>query len=467
MTAAAENPYASPSVRWLTLLSICVATFLMPMSMSAVNVALPAIAEDLNADAVLVSWIPTMNLLGAIALQLPAGRIADMIGRKRVFLAGLLLFSLSSLAITLVDHIGWLLLMRLLQGISGAMIFGTGMAIVSQVFAEHGRGMALGLTSTSVYLGLTCGPPIGGWLTEWWDWHAVFLAPLPLAVVCALLVWIHVRETERQLDERLDWIGSLLFIAASSLFFVGLSELPKLGGAILGALGLALLGLFIYQQEHSPYPLIRLRRMMNNKVFFRSIQASFFMYAANYPLQFLLSLYLQYIRDLSPSEAGQLMLLQAMMMAILAPLAGRLSDRFEPRILATLGCLLFGVGFLILALLDQDSSLEQVMLALLVMGTGFGLFSSPNNNGALSVVPTEKLSIGSSLLNISRTLGNMLGMAVVVFLFNLFIGNAQLVPEQYPALMELLELAFILCCGYCLLAAWRSWSRGKVHQAQG
>ncbi len=465
MTAAAETPYASPSVRWLTLLSICVATFLMPMSMSAVNVALPAIAADLNADAVLISWIPTMNLLGAIALQLPAGRIADMVGRKKVFLSGLLLFTLSSLAIALVAHIGWLLFMRLLQGIAGAMIFGTGMAIVSQVFAQHGRGMALGLTSTSVYLGLTCGPPIGGWLTEWWDWHAVFLAPLPLAIICALLVWVNVRETERQLDERLDWIGSLLFIAASSLFFVGLSELPDWKGALLGLVGLALIGLFVYQQEHSPYPLIRLRRMVQNLVFFRSIQASFLMYAANYPLQFLLSLYLQYIWELSPAEAGQLMLLQALMMALLAPIAGRLSDRMEPRIPATIGCILFGVGFLILALLNQDSGLGQVMIALLVMGTGFGLFSSPNNNGALSVVPTEKLSIASSLLNISRTLGNMLGMAVVVFLFNLFIGKAQMTPEQFPALMDLLELAFIICCGYCLLAAWRSWSRGKVHQS--
>ncbi len=464
MTAAAENPYASPSVRWLTLLSICVATFLMPMSMSAVNVALPAIAADLNADAVLISWIPTMNLLGAIALQLPAGRIADMIGRKKVFMSGLLLFTLSSLAIALVEHIGWMLFMRLLQGIAGAMIFGTGMAIVSQVFAQHGRGMALGLTSTSVYLGLTCGPPIGGWLTEWWDWHAVFLAPLPLAIICAVLVWANVRETERQQDERLDWIGSLLFIAASSLFFVGLSELPDWKGGLLGVIGLALLGLFIYQQEHSPYPLIRLRRMVKNLVFFRSIQASFLMYAANYPLQFLLSLYLQYIRELSPAEAGQLMLLQAMMMALLAPVAGRLSDRMEPRIPATLGCILFGAGFMILALLDQDSSMGQVMLALLVMGTGFGLFSSPNNNGALSVVPIEKLSIASSLLNISRTLGNMLGMAVVVFLFNLFIGKAQLTADQFPALMNLLELAFWICCGYCLLAAWRSWSRGTVHQ---
>ena len=418
MTDASDTAYSSASVRWLTLLSICVATFLMPMSMSAVNVALPTIAEDLSADAVLVSWIPTMNLLGAIALQLPAGRIADIIGRKKVFLSGLLLFSVSSFAIILVEHIYWLLLMRLIQGVSGAMVFGTGMAIVSQVFAQHGRGMALGLTSTSVYLGLTCGPPIGGWLTEGWNWHAVFLAPLPLAVLCAVLVWIHVRETERQPDQRLDWLGSLLFIAASSLFFIGLSELPSWQGALLGVVGLGLLALFVYQQEHSPHPLIRLRRMVQNRVFFRSIQASFLMYAANYPLQFLLSLYLQYIRDLSPAEAGQLMLLQAMMMAILAPLAGRLSDRLEPRIPATAGCILFGAGFMILAMLDQDSGLSQVVLALIVMGTGFGLFSSPNNNGALSVVATERLSIASSLLNISRTLGNMLGMAIVVFLFN-------------------------------------------------
>jgi EmrB/QacA subfamily drug resistance transporter len=466
MTAAvSDDPYASASVRWLTLISICVATFLMPLNMSSVNVALPAIAADLNVDAVLISWIPTMNLLGAIALQLPAGRIADMIGRKKVFLAGLLLFTLSSVAVILIDDIYWLLLMRLLQGIAGAMVFGTGMAIVSQVFAQHGRGMALGLTSTSVYLGLTCGPPIGGWLTEWWDWHAVFLAPLPLAVLCAVLVAIHVRETERQQDQHLDWIGSLLFIAASSLFFVGLSELPELLGGMLALGGLLLLAAFVYQQEHSPYPLIRLRRMVQNLVFFRSIQASFLMYAANYPLQFLLSLYLQYIRGLSPADAGQLMLLQAMMMAILAPLAGRLSDRLEPRILASLGCVFFAIGFVILALLDQDSGLSQVVIALLVMGTGFGLFSSPNNNGALSVVPHDKLSIASSLLNISRTLGNMLGMAVVVFLFNLFIGNAQLVPEQYPALMRLLEIAFMLCAGYALVAAWRSWSRGKVRAA--
>jgi MFS family permease len=151
-----------------------------------------------------------------------------------------------------------------------------------------------------------------------------------------------------------------------------------------------------------------------------------------------------------------------MMMALLAPFAGRLSDHFEPRIPATLGCLMFAAGFLILAMLDQDSGNMHVIIALLVMGTGFGLFSSPNNNSALSAVPTEKLSIGSSLLNISRTLGNMLGMAVVVFLFNIMLGNERITPEQYPALMNLLKLAFVLCCGYALMAGWRSWSRGKV-----
>eukprot|EP01155_Anaeramoeba_flamelloides_P034434 Anaeramoba_flamelloidesc12977_g1_i2.p1 GENE.c12977_g1_i2~~c12977_g1_i2.p1 ORF type:complete len:177 (-),score=15.24 c12977_g1_i2:58-588(-) len=173
-----------------------------------------------------------------------------MIGRKKVFLAGVLLFALSSLAVVWTSHISWLLLMRLLQGIGGAMVFGTGMAIVSQVFAQHGRGMALGLTSTSVYLGLTCGPPIGGWLTEWWNWQAVFVAPLPLTVLCAVLVAIHVRETERQHDQRLDWIGSLLFIVASSLFFVGLSELPDLLGGLLALSGLLLLAGFVRNKKN-------------------------------------------------------------------------------------------------------------------------------------------------------------------------------------------------------------------------
>lgn len=457
--------YDSASLRWLTLASICVATFLMPMSLSSVNVALPAIASELKADAVLVSWVPTMNLLGAVAFQLPAGRVGDIVGRKRIFLAGALLFALSSLCVLFIDDIRPLLVVRLLQGISGAMIFGTGMAIISHVFANHNRGMALGLTSAAVYLGLTCGPWIGGLLTEYWGWRAVFLVPLPLTLLTFVMVTIFVHETERRPHERLDWIGSLIFMTATSSLFVGISSLPKLTGWILAVVGAAAMALFIYQQERSPAPLIRLRRMVGSKVFFGSIQSSFLMYSANYPLQFMLSLYLQYIQGLTPSEAGQLMLLQAIVMAVVAPLSGRLSDLVEPRVPATLGCVLFGSGLVMLAMVSEDTSQSHIASMLLLMGLGFGLFSSPNNNAALSVVPPERLGVGSAILNISRAMGNMLGMAVVVLLFNLMIGNAQLEPEQYPQLMKVLKISFLICAGYTLVAAITSWRRGAMRTA--
>ncbi|MBV1789860.1 MFS transporter [Marinobacterium sp. D7] len=463
MTNQYADAASSPeSLRWLTLLSICVATFLMPMSLSAVNVALPAIASDLQADAVLVSWVPTMNLLGAIALQLPSGRIADILGHKRIFITGVLLYAISSLLVLLIEDIRPLLAVRLVQGISGAMIFGPAMAIVSKTFASSGRGAALGITSSSVYLGLTCGPLVGGWLTELWGWRSVFIAPLPLTVVTLVMVGLFVRESERNAHERLDWFGSIIFALAASSLFIGISELPSVTGLALAALGVVMLIVFIYQQERSPWPLIRLRRMVANRVFFRSIQSSFLMYSANYPLQFMLSLYLQYIQALSPAEAGQLMLLQALVMVVVAPLSGRISDRSDPRIPATIGCVLFGAGFLSLSLLSADSSLLWVGSSLVMMGLGFGLFSSPNNNAALSSVPSERLGIASSILNISRSLGNMLGMTVVVFLFNLLIGNAQIAPEQYPALMQALQYAFVICAGYAFIAAFTSWSRGKM-----
>lgn len=457
--------YDRASVRWLTLLSVCVATFLMPMSLSSVNVALPVIASDLRADAVLVSWVPTMNLLGAVAFQLPAGRIGDILGRKKIFMGGALLFAVSSLSVELINDIRPLLAIRLIQGVSGAMIFGTGMAIVSNVFANHNRGMALGITSAAVYLGLTCGPWIGGILTDVWGWRSVFLIPLPLATLALIMVGTFVHETERNPHERLDWIGSLIFMTATSSLFVGISWLPSWTGALLALFGAAAMALFVYQQERSSYPLIRLRHMIGNKVFFRSIQSSFLMYSANYPLQFMMSLYLQYIQGLTPSEAGKLMLLQAAVMAVVAPLSGRLSDRLEPRVPATLGCVFFMLGLAALATVDETTSQGFIAVLLLVMGLGMGLFTSPNNNAALSVVKPERLGVGSSILNISRAMGNMLGMAVVVLLFNVIIGNAQIEPDQYPLLMSVLRIAFIICAGYAALAAFTSWRRGAVRPA--
>ena len=177
---------------------------------------------------------------------------------------------------------------------------------------------------------------------------------------------------------------------------------------------------------------------------------------------FLLSLYLQYLQGLSPSEAGQMILVQASIMAFLAPISGRLSDRFEPRLIATVGCLFFSAGFGTLIFLQLDSSLNHVIVSLALMGIGFGLFSTPNNNAALGSVPKERLSIASALLNLSRTSGNMFSMAIIMLLTSHFLGSEQISPERYPDLLIVVKLGFATACGYSFLAAWFSYSRGKV-----
>lgn len=454
----------NPGARWFVLVSICITLFIVPLSMSGVNMALPAIAMALQADAVWLSWIPTATLWGSIVLLLPAGRVADTVGRKPIFLVGLLGFSLASLLVFLVNSVEVLLLVRVLQGLFSSLVFATAMAIVAMVFSENNRGSALGLTATSVYLGLTCGPLIGGWLTEHLGWHSVFWAPVILASISLLLAVIYIRKDVRSGNpaEPLDWLGSVLFVALATLLLLGLSGLPSLSSVVMLIVGIALIFVFVRYQRRCQYPLIRFDLLAANRVMSRSLIASFLMYAAHYPVLFLLSLYLQYLQDYSPSEAGQLVLLQALIMAFLAPIAGRLSDRYEPRLIATAGCLSFGSGLGVLIFLQADSPVNQVVVALTLLGIGFGLFSSPNNNAALGSVSKKGLSIASAMLNLSRTSGNMFSMAIIMLLMSLLLKSEQILPERYPELLIVIKLGFASACVYSFLAAWFSYSRGKV-----
>lgn len=454
---------AVASSRWLALASLCLVTFLIPQAMSAVNIALPVIASELKADAVAISWLSTVNLWGSVVLMLPAGRLADMLGRKRIYLLGTLSFSLSSLLVLLPQSVESLLLVRLCQGLSSALVFGTAMAMASALFDDKNRGMALGFVSTSVYLGLTCGPLVGGFLTEWLGWRSVFWMPVPFLLLSIVLVLAAIKGDWRSRERgRFDWLGSGLFAGWTTALFFGLSGLPEWLYLLLLMLGFAVLVVFIRQQKASAHPLVNIQALQQNRVLSRSMLTGLFMYGAHAPLLFLLSLYLQFIQGMSPATSGQLILLQALMMACLAPVAGRLSDRFEPRLIATLGCGLFAAGHLCLLGIDADTSMTRIALALVLLGVGFGLFSSPNNNAALSAVSKDRLSIASALLSLARTLGNMFSMAIVVLLFNQLLGSTELSPEQYPALLEVLQLALGLGLTYCLVAGWSSWSRGRV-----
>ena len=454
----------TPSARRMALASVGLVMMICSLALSAVNIAIPRIAEDLQASALAVSWIPVAMLWGNVVFLLPIGRIADIVGRKRVFVAGMLLFILSSLCVLLPQSIGTLLLIRVVQGISSSMVYGTSMAIIGVVYANSNRGQALGIAASSVYLGLTLGPLVGGWLTEHWGWKSVFWVPVPILLLCLVALLSYVKgDWKSELKAKFDWQGSLIFAAWVSAFMLGLSRLTDWRFALLAILGLVLLAVFVWHQSKIDSPLIRLSALRANRIFNRSLLSAFFIYGSSFSMVFLLSLYLQYIHQLSPSEAGQIVLIQTLIMMVLAPITGRLSDRFEPRILSTFGCLLFVIGYAMLFRLDMNTSLHYVMLALVFLGLGFGFFSSPNNNAAIGSVPADKLSIAAVLLNLARTMGNMISSAIVMTLFSITMGGAAITSALYPELLLVIKITMILSICYALIAATFSYRRGTIY----
>lgn len=450
--------------RWLALLSVCLAILVTSVTMSAANIAIPSIARDLNASAKAVSWIPSSFLWGNIVLLLPAGRLADLVGRKRMYIVGVTLFSLFSLCIFWVRDINTLLVLRVFQGFSVALITATSVGIIGAVFANSNRGAALGLTSSSVYLGLSCGPIIGGWLTQEFGWQAVFWAPTLVMFFALFLIFSFVKgEWKSSKPESLDKLGSLLFAAWVSAFFVGMSDIEDTFHLLLLILGMVLLFVFVKHQGNAKSPLIRIRALRENRIFSRSILSSFLMYSANFPIVFLMSLYLQYIHNLTPLEAGQLVLIQTFIMMVLAPIADRLSDRYEPRLLATLGCMSFALGLAILFWVDMETSLTYVFVGLIFLGIGFGLFSSPNNNAIIGSAAKDKLSIASALLGLSRNMGNMFSTAIVMMLMSAMLGSQSIGADNLEQLLWVIKVVFVLTFMSALTACYFSYTRGEIH----
>lgn len=453
---------SNPAARIIVLLSVCVGAFLTAATLSATLVAVPAIVDDLGANAVLAAWIPASFVLVNLVVLLPAGRLADLHGRKRMYLQGLTVFIISSFCAGIAPSIEFLLLSRGLQGLGAGMFFGPCLALISSVFRNHGRGAALGWVISLLYFGLTLGPLVGGWIVDTFDWRYVFLSLLPPAIIALILSLIFMKgEWHGENAERVDWVGVGLFTVGIGLLFVGVTHLPDLEALLLVVIGFAVFALLSRQMKASPNPLVRLGQVIENRVFSHSMLASIFLYGGNFSTIFILGLYLQYNRGLSATEAGQILMLQTLVMAVISPVSGRLSDRYRPRILATWGCVAVAVGIAIVHLLNGSPSLVGIGAGLMVIGVGFGIFSTPNNNMALGSVPEAKLGIVSALLNLARLTGQMLGTTAVTLLIAVFIGRTAITEAQFDGLQQVLDWMLALAFIFASLAA-RFASRAKA-----
>ncbi len=459
-----ETHSADVAVRRATIVMIMLNSISTAMMLSAVNVALPDIARDLDIDAVVLSWIPMTYLMASAAFVLAFGRLADMFGRKRLYLigtAGVIVTSVvAACATTGFELIGG----RVLQGICAAMLYATNVAIVSSVFPPAQRGQAIGYTVSTIYLGLALGPVLGGWLIELSNWRATFLIHIPLAVI-VLYIGLTRLPVEWKAEERGDFdpLGAVLYGVAIVVFMVGVSTLPNVSSIGMIVAGIAGIWLFFRHEHRHPHPIFDVELFYSNRVFTMSCLASLVMYTATFANVVLVSLYLQYLKGIAPGTTGLILMAQPLMMAAVSPLAGRLSDRSEPRVIASLGMLVTAIGLASFATLDETSSITTVVGCLLITGLGFSLFTSPNANAIMGAVGRGDYGRAAAAMAVMRVVGQMASMGSVAMVFALLLGPVRITRALYPALGNAIATCFAIGAVFCALGIILSLTRGRMH----
>ncbi|MGD8463978.1 MAG: MFS transporter [Anaerolineae bacterium] len=453
------------TVRRAALIAAGLASFLTPFMDSATNVALPAISHEFAMDAVTLNWIRTAYLLATAMFLVPFGKIADIHGRKRIFIYGLAAFTAAAFLIGLSTSSTMLISLRVVQGFGSAMIFGTGVAILTSVFPPGERGRVLGINVAAVYLGLSLGPTIGGFLTQQLGWRSIFYLTVVLGLTALAFAVLRLKgEWAEAEGESLDLPGSIVYALSLVALIVGVSWLPEASGAVLIGGGILGLGLFVAWESRASNPILNVRLLTSNRTFAFSNLAALINYGATASVAFLLSLYLQYIQDLSPQQAGFVLVAQPVIMAILSPVTGRLSDRIEPRILASAGMLFTALGLTLMIWIDPNTSLGAIVLRLGLLGFGFALFSSPNMNAIMGSVSKRFYGVASGTLATMRVMGQMFSQGIALLLFALYIGRVEITPANYPAFMLSMKVAFGIFAALCALGIFASLARGKVRE---
>ena len=463
LTAPGPPPPVTPAVQRAALWMVAVSAFAQPLMLSSVTVALPAMARDLALSAVTLSWIPLMFLLSSAATVLAFGRLADMYGRKRVFVWGSSGLVVSSLLLASAPNGEMLIALRALQGVSAAMLYATQAAIVVSIFPPQRRGQALGMIASVVYFGLTAGPLVGGWLVEHFGWRVAFVVNLPLTL-CVLLFLVPRVTGEWQAARRghFDGRGAVIYGLGIVCVIGGATAVHGLRGALLMGVGGLLLWQFVRGQRGLADPLFDVSLFFTNRVFALSSLAALLMYTTTFSILVLVSLHLQYLKGLLPTQAGLVMFAQPLVTAVMSPLVGRLSDRLEPRLLASAGVLVTALGLLALGAIGHETSLARITACLALTGLGFSLFASTNANAIMSSIAAGQQGSASSAVATMRVLGQLCSMGLVAMAFSLTMGAAQITPETYPQLERALSLSFRLAAILCVPCIFFSLARGRL-----
>jgi EmrB/QacA subfamily drug resistance transporter len=426
------------------------AAFIMPFSMAGVNVALPTIGNDFSLNAVLLSWIVTANILAAGVALVPAGRIADIYGRRKIFVYSSILQLIFFLVAALAPNYTVFIVARVFQGISAGMSAATYPAILVSVYPASERGKVLGINVAAVYVGLSIAPVIGGLMTQYLGWRSIFyLCTLFALIIVVAGLWKIKGEWAEAKGEKFDTVGSVIFGIALIAIIYGVSVLPTVSGIVIFIAGLVLLGLFVFWESRVKSPVMNINLFRHNHVFAFSNLATLLNYMATFAVSMILSLYLQYIKGFDPRYTGLILLFQPAVQVIIAPLAGRLSDKVNPQYVSSAGMVLTTIGLGMFAFLNNNTPIIYIMISQVVIGLGFGAFASPNTNAIMSSVDKKYYGVSSAVIGTMRTMGQMLSLGIITLLFALFIGHEQITPEHYSAFLQSTQIIFIVSAVLC------------------
>ncbi len=458
-----SSELTSRATRRAALIVATLASFLGPFMGSSVNVALPSIGRDFSMSAVLLGWVNTAFLLSAATFSIPFGRLGDIYGRKKIYMTGVFVFTIASVLIALSGTGMMLIFCRVIQGFGASMIFATGVAILISVFPANERGKVLGINVAAVYLGLSSGPFFGGIITQHLSWRFIFWLNLPIGVLLLTVIFFMLKgDWAESRGAKYDLVGSVVLGLSLFSTMYGFSKLPETYAFYLIAIGLVGIVIFVIYELKLEDPVVDIRLFRYNTVFAFSNLAALINYAATFAVSFMLSLYLQKVRGFSPQAAGLILVSQPLVQAMFSPLAGRLSDKIEPRTVASTGMSLTLIGLILLIFVNQQISIYYIIGCLVFLGFGFALFSSPNTNAIMSSVNRRIYGVASAMVGTMRQLGMMFSMGIVMMVLALYLGQAEIVPENINDFVGSMKTAFMIFAVMCFGGIFASLARGKM-----
>ena len=436
----------------ILLIATCVAALITPLMSTMMNLALLSIGEEFGVGSHDQAYVNTLFLLGSVFGMVPAAKYSSINGMKRMFVIGHLILLAACIFAISSPNFWFLVTMRFIVGFGASMIAVTAMSMLTFVFPIEHRGKVLGINTTFVYIGLSLGPTIGGILTDFLGWRAIFVSIVLLSVLPIVAILRFRKEIIPTPDMHMDWIGSVMWGATVLVLMFGVVNVTESWAKIMIVLGLVMLACTWMHFRRTPDPVLSVS-MFRNKVFTRASIAAFMNYGASYCITFFLALYLQSIGELSATEAGALMLIQPLMQVLLTMKMGELSDRMaDKRVLPALGMTLTGIGVSMYFLLGTTCSLPLVVVIMIVTGAGLGIFSAPNTSLIVSSVSPELKGEASGIVAVVRQTGMMVSMAIAMSCISVIMGTTDnLGPETYGTFVTVIHATFSICVLMCFI----------------